>query len=84
MPPKATTETKKWGRANKDLLADLSNMQLIDITNTTYSNIHTVRQLHFWHRDPQNFNRNFCDYSAVWDLKVEYSGGDATEVRCGI
>jgi len=71
MPPKAT---KNWGQADKDLLADLVNRQLIDITDTTHQNIKQVRDLHFWHRDKRNFRRNFHDYSAAWDLKIEYSG----------
>ena len=69
MPPK----TKNWGQADRDLLADLTNRQLINITNTTYQNIEQVRDLHFRHRDKNNFHRNFCDYSAAWDLKIEYS-----------
>jgi hypothetical protein len=36
MPPKATKATKNWGQADKDLLADLANRQLIDITDTTH------------------------------------------------
>jgi len=74
MPPKATTKTKKWGQANKDLLADLTNRQLIDITDTTPQNIEQVRELHFRHRDKKNFRRNFHDYSAARDLEIEYSG----------
>jgi hypothetical protein len=74
MPPKATTITKKWGQADRDLLANLTNRQLIDITDTTHQNIEQVRDLHFWHRDKKNFRCNFCNYSAAWDLKIEYSG----------
>ena len=57
MPPKATTKTKNWGQADKDLLADLINRQLIDITDTSHQKIEQVSDLHFWHRDsvgPQN------------------------------
>ena len=36
--PKATTKTKKWRQANRDLLANLTNRQLIDITDTTHQN----------------------------------------------
>jgi len=71
MPPKATTKTKNWGRADRDLLADLTNRQLIDITDTSYPNINQVRDFHFRHRDKKNFRRNFRDYSAVWDLEIE-------------
>ena len=71
MPPKAT---KNWGQAGKDLLANLTNRQLIDITDTSYQNIEQVRDLHFWHCDKKNFRRNFRDYSAAWDLEIEYSG----------
>ena len=74
MPPTATTKTKNWGQADKDLLADLTNRQLIDITDTSHQNIEQVRDLHFWHRDKRNFRRNFHDYSAAWDLEIEYSG----------
>jgi hypothetical protein len=74
MPPKETTKTKKWGQADRDLLADLTNRQLIDIINTTYLNIDQVRDLHFWHRDKRNFRRNFREYSAAWDLEMVYSG----------
>ncbi len=74
MPPKATTKTKKWGQADRDLLANLTNRQLIDITDTSLQNIEQVRELHFRHRDKKNFRRNFRDYSAAWDLEIEYSG----------
>jgi hypothetical protein len=74
MPPKATTKTKKWGQADRDLLADLTNRQLIDITDTSLQNIEQVRGLHFWHCDKKNFRTNFRNYSAAWDLEVEYSG----------
>ena len=79
MPPKATTKTKNWGQADKDLLADLVNRQLIDITDTTPQNIEQVRDLHFRHRDKKNFRRNFRDYSAAWDLEIEYSGARRNE-----
>jgi len=72
--PKATTKTKNWGQADKDLLADLVNRQLIDITDTTHQNIEQVGDLHFRHRDKKNFCRNFRDYLAAWDLEIEYSG----------
>jgi hypothetical protein len=55
MPPQATTKTKSWGQADRDLLANLTNRQLIDITDTTYQNIDQVRDLHFQHRDKKNF-----------------------------
>ena len=74
MPPKETTKTKKWGQADRDLLADLTNRQLVDITDTTYPNINQVRDLHFRHRDKKNFRRNFREYLAAWDLEIEYSG----------
>ena len=74
MPPKATTKTKKWGQANRDLLVDLTNRQLINFTDTTHKNIEQVRDLHIRHHDKKNFCRNFHNYSAVWDLKIEYSG----------
>ena len=70
MPPKAT---KNWGQANRDLLADLTNRQLIDITDTTHQNIEQVRDLHFRHRDKRTIRRNFRKYSAAWDLEIEYS-----------
>ena len=73
MPPKETTKTKNWGQADKDLLADLTNRQLIDITDTTHQNIEQVRDLHFRHRDKKNF-RKFSNYSAAWDLEIEDSG----------
>jgi len=72
MPPKATTKTKKWGQADKDLLADLTNRQLIDITDTPPQNIKQIRELHFWNPAKKNhFCRNFCDYLAAWDLEIE-------------
>ena len=74
MPREATSKTKKWGQSDRDLLANLTNRQLIDITDTTHQNIDQVRDLHFRHHDKKNFRRNFCVYSAAWDLEVEYSG----------
>ena len=77
MPPKKAKSTKNWGQADRDLLANLTNRQLIDITDTTYQNIKQVRDLHFRHHDKKNFSNNFLNYSAAWDLEIEYSG-----VRC--
>ena len=71
MPEKAT---KNWGQADKDLLNDLINKQLINITDTSLDNIERVRAAHFRHRDKRNFRRNFRDFAAVWDLEIEYSG----------
>ena len=71
MPPKATTKTNKWGQADRDLLEDLTNRQLIDITDTTYQNIEQIRDLHFRHRDKKNFRKNFHNYSAAWDLEIK-------------
>jgi hypothetical protein len=86
MPPKAkaTTKTKKWGQANRDLLVDLTNRQLIDITDTTHKYIEQERDLHIRHHDKKNFCRNFHNYSAVWDLKIEYSGArhNRGKMRC--
>jgi len=49
--------------------------RLIDImVPTPLGNIEQVRDLHFWHRDKKYFRRKFHDYSAAWDLKIEYSG----------
>ena len=48
MPPKAT---KNWGQANRDILVNLTNRKLIDITDTTHQNIKQVRDLHFRHRN---------------------------------
>ena len=79
MPPTATTKTKNWGQADRDLLVDLTNRQLIDITDTTYQNIEQVRDLHFWHRDKKNFRKNFRNYLAAWDLEIEYSGARRNE-----
>jgi hypothetical protein len=76
MPEKAT---KNWGQADKDLLNDLINRQLIDITNTSLDNIERVRAAHFRHRDKRNFRRNFHDFSAAWDLEIEDSGAQRRE-----
>jgi hypothetical protein len=76
MPPKTT---KNWGQADRDLLADLTNRQLIDITDTSYQNIEQVRDLHFRHRDKKNFRNYFRNYSAAWDLEIEYSGARRNE-----
>jgi hypothetical protein len=73
MPPKAT-RTKKWGQANRDLLEDLTNRQLINISDTTHQHIKQVRDLYFWHCDKKKIRRNFHDFLTAWDLKIEYSG----------
>ena len=74
MPPKEAKSTKNWGQADRDLLEDLTNRQLIDISDTTYQYIKQVRDLHFRHRDKKIFYKNFHNYSAAWDIKIEYSG----------
>jgi hypothetical protein len=74
MPPKKAKSTKNWGQADRDLLANLTNRQLIDITDTTHQNIEQVRDLHFRHHDKRNFRRNFRDYSVACYLEFEYSG----------
>jgi hypothetical protein len=70
LSPKEAKSTKNWGQADRDLLEDLTNRQLIDITDTTNQNI----EQDFWHRDKKNFRKNFGNYSAAWDLEIEYSG----------
>jgi hypothetical protein len=80
MPATATTSrSKKWGQADRDLLANLTNRQLIDITDTSHQNIEQVRGLHFRHHDKKNFRNNFRNYSAAWDLEIEYSGARRNE-----
>ena len=80
-PPMPEKATKNWGQADKDLLKDLINKQLINITDTSLDYIEQVRAAHFWHRDKRNFGRNFCNYLAAWDLEVEYSGARRRESR---
>jgi hypothetical protein len=84
MPPKEAKSTKNWGQADRDLLADLTNRQLINITDTSYQNIEQVRDLHFRHRDKKNFRKNLRNYLAAWTSKLSIAARDATEVRCGI
>ena len=79
MPPTAAAGVKKWGQADKDLLNDLINKQLINITDTSLDNIEQVRAAHFWHRNKRNFQRNFRNFAAAWDLKIEYSGAQRRE-----
>ncbi len=74
MPPKEAKSSKNWGQADRDLLEDLTNRELIDITDTTYQNIEQVRDLHFRHRNKKIFCKNFRSYSEAWDLEIEYSG----------
>jgi hypothetical protein len=74
MPPKEINKSRNWGQADKDHLAELIDTQQIDITDISYQNIEQVRELHFRHRSKHNFRRNFRDYSAAWDLEIEYSG----------
>ena len=81
MPPKEAKSTKNWGQADRDLLEDLTNRQLIDITDTTYQNIEQVRYLHFRHCD----KKNFCKISAIiWrrgTSKSSIAAHDATKVK---
>ena len=84
VPQKEAKSTKNWGQADKDLLANLTNRQLINITNTTYQNIKQVRDLHFRHSDKKNFCKKFRNYLAAWDLKIEYGGArrNGGKMRC--
>jgi hypothetical protein len=70
----STNKVRPWGQADKDLLNDLINLQLINITDTSLSNIEQVRNAHFGHRDKRNFRRNFRNFAAAWDLEIVYSG----------
>ena len=79
MPPTAAVGVKKWWQADKDLLKDLINWQQINITDTSLDNIEQDRAAHFRHRDKRSFQRNFCDFAAVWDLEIEYSGARRRE-----
>ncbi len=74
MPPTAAAGVKKLGQADKDLLNNLINRQLINITDTSLSNIEQVRHALFHHRNTRNFRQNFQNFAAVWDLEIEYSG----------
>ena len=78
----STNKVRPWGQADKDCLNNLINKQLINITNTSLSNIEQVRQAHFCHRDTRNFCQNFRNFAAAWDLKIEYSGAQRCESGC--
>ncbi len=86
MPPTAAAGVKKWGQADKDRLNSLINRQLINITDTSLSNIEQVRQAHFCHCDIRNFRQKFCNFAAAWALEIEYSGARRREhggkLRC--
>ena len=85
MPPKSTTKTKKWGQANRDLLANLTNRQLIDIIDTTYPNIDQVRDLHFlapWQKRISTIISVIIQQCGTSKLSI--AARDATEVRCGV
>ena len=69
-------KVRPWGKMDKDKekLHDLINMQQIDITKTSLSNIEQVWDIHFHHCNSNNVRRNFCDFLAAWDMKIKYSG----------
>ncbi len=67
-------KVRPWGKTDKEKLHNLINTQQIDITKTSLSNIEQVWDIHFHHCNSNNFRRNFCDFSAAWDLKIKYSG----------
>jgi hypothetical protein len=75
----STNKVRPWGQTDKDLLNDLINRQLINITDTSLSNIEQVRNAHFRHRDKRTFRQNFRDFAAAWDLEIEYSGAQWRE-----
>ena len=74
MPPKATKPIKSWGQADRDLLEDLTNRQLIDITDTTHQNIET-----------RGISAViFAIIRQRGTSKLSIAVRNATEVRCGI
>ena len=81
MPPKKAKSTKNWGQADRDLLANLTNRQLIDITDTIYQNIEQVRDLHFRHHDNKNFRNNSAIIRRRGTSKSSIAARDATTAK---
>ena len=84
MSPKATTRTKKWGQADRDLLADLTNRQLIDITDTSHQNIEQVRETLFGTATKRISAIISAIIRQCETSKSSIAVRDATEVRCGV
>jgi hypothetical protein len=86
MSPKATTRTKKWGQADRNLLADLtnSNRQLIDITDTSHQNIEQVRETLFGTATKRISAIISAIIRQCGTSKSSIAVRDATEVRCGV
>jgi hypothetical protein len=80
----AAKKVRPWGKLDKEKFHDLINMQQIDITVTSLSNIEQVRDIHFQHHDSNDFCQNFCDFLAAWDLEIEYSSAQRNrgEMQC--
>ena len=78
MPQKAT---KNWGQADRDLLANLTNRQLIDITDTTYQNIEQVRDLHFRHHDKKKSAKISVIIRQCGTSKSSIAARNATKVK---
>ena len=75
----STNKVRPWRQADEDHLNALINWQLIDITDTSLSNIEQVRNAHFCHRDTRNFRQNFRYFAVAQDLKIEYSSAQRHE-----
>ncbi len=81
MPPKEAKSTKNWGQADRDLLEDLTNRLLNDITDTTYQKIKQVRDLHFRHHDKKNFRKNSAIIWRRGTSKSSIAAHDAMKVK---
>jgi len=81
MPPKEAKSTKNWGQADRDLLEDLTNRLLNDITDTTYQKIEQVRDLHFRHRDKKNFRKKSAIIWRRGTSKSSIAVHDAMKVK---
>jgi hypothetical protein len=56
---------KPWGKADKNNLQKLIDMEKVDITKTAdAAYINQVRHDHFRHHKTKNFRCNFCNYAS--------------------
>jgi len=80
----ATKKVRPWGKLDKEKFHDLINMQQIDITVTSLSNIEQVRDIHFQITIATISARISVISRPLGTWKSSIAARNTTELKCNV
>jgi hypothetical protein len=74
MPSLMVTNTKQWGKYDKQKLHTLVVKGKVNIEDLSYNNIDDVQERWFPDQQQRNFRQNFKDFALAFDLGSALAG----------